>query len=54
MPVDKFGRMSDVKTRDTGVSLTCINNNYVRSNGGTPVSVSCFFRFRFLLELDLL
>ena len=22
MPVDKFGRMSDTKTRDTGVSLT--------------------------------
>ena len=21
MPVDKFGRMSDAKTRDTGVSL---------------------------------
>ena len=28
MPVDKFGRMSDAKTRDTGVSLTYINNNY--------------------------
>ena len=27
MPVDKFGRMSDAKTRDTGVSLTYINNN---------------------------
>ena len=38
MPVDKFGRMSDAKTRDTGVSLTYINNNYVRSDGGTPVS----------------
>ena len=24
MPVDKFGRMSDAKTRDTGVSLTYI------------------------------
>ena len=22
MPVDKFGRMSDLKTKDTGVSLT--------------------------------
>ena len=22
MPVDKFGRMSDTKTKDTGVSLT--------------------------------
>ena len=38
MPVDKFGRMSDAKTRDTGVSLTYINNNYIRSDGGTPVS----------------
>ena len=26
MPVDKFGRMSDAKTKDTGVSLTYINN----------------------------
>ena len=25
MPVDKFGRMSDTKTKDTGVSLTYIN-----------------------------
>ena len=40
MPVDKFGRMSDVKTRDTGVSLTNINNNHIRSDGGTPVSGS--------------
>ena len=31
MPVNKFGRMSDLKTKDTGVSLTYINNNYVRS-----------------------
>ena len=38
MPVDKFGRMSDTKTKDTGVSLTYINNNYVRSDGGTPLS----------------
>ena len=37
MPVDKFGRMSDAKTRDTGVSLTYINNNYIRSDGTTPV-----------------
>ena len=29
--------MSDTKTRDTGVSLTYINNNYIRSDGGTPV-----------------
>ena len=40
MPVDKFGRMSDAKTRDTGVSLTYINNNYIRSNGSTAVSGS--------------
>ena len=33
MPVDKFGRMSDAKTKDTGVSLTYINNNYIRSDG---------------------
>ena len=37
MPVDKFGRMSDAKTKDTGVSLTYINNNYIRD---TPVSGS--------------
>ena len=29
--------MSDTKTKDTGVSLTYINNNYIRSDGGTPV-----------------
>ena len=40
MPVDKFGKMSDAKTRDTRVSLTYINNNYIRSDGGTPVSGS--------------
>ena len=40
MPVDKFGRMSDTKTKDTGVSLTYINNNYIRSDGTTPVSGS--------------
>ena len=40
MPVDKFGRMSDTKTKDTGVSLTYVNNNYIRSDGGTPVSGS--------------
>ena len=40
MPVDKFGRMSDAKTRATGVSLTYINNNYIRSDGGSPVSGS--------------
>ena len=40
MPVDKFGRMSDTKTKDTGVSLTYINNNYIRRDGTTPVSGS--------------
>ena len=40
MPVDKFGRMSDTKTKDTGVSLTYNNNNYVRSDGGTPLTGS--------------
>ena len=40
MPVDKFGRMSDAKTKDTGVSLTHINNNYIRSDGSTPISGS--------------
>ena len=44
MPVDEFGRMSDAKTRDTGVSLTYINNNYIRSDGGTPVSGSIDMR----------
>ena len=44
MPVDKFERMSDSKTRDTGVSLTYINNNYIRSDGGTPVSGSIDMR----------
>ena len=33
MPVDKFGRMSDAKTKDTGVSLTYSNNNYIRRDG---------------------
>ena len=44
MPVDKFGRMSDTKTKDTGVSLTSINNNYVRSDGGTPLTGSLDMR----------
>ena len=44
MPVDKFGRMSDAKTKDTGVSLTYINNNYIRSDGGTSVSGSIDMR----------
>ena len=44
MPVDKFGRMSDTKTKDTGVSLTYINNNYVRSDGQTPLTGSLDMR----------
>ena len=40
MPVDKFGRMSSAKTKDTGVSLTYINNDYIRRDGDTPVSGS--------------
>ena len=44
MPVDKFGRLSDAKTKDTGVSLTYINNNYIRRDGGTPVSGSIDMR----------
>ena len=44
MSVDKFGRMSDTKTKDTGVSLTYINNNYVRSDGGTAITGSLDMR----------
>ena len=44
MPVDKFGRMSDTKTKDTGVSLTYINNNYVRSDGSNPITGSLDMR----------
>ena len=32
--------MSDAKTKDTGVSLTYINNNYIRRDGDTPISGS--------------
>ena len=32
--------MCDAKTRHTGVSLTYINNNYIRSDGSSPVSGS--------------
>ena len=32
--------MSDAKTRDTEVSFTYINNNYIRSDGSSPVSSS--------------
>ena len=52
MPVDKFGRMSDTKTRDTGVSLTYINNNYIRSDGGTPVSGSIDMRVNTLYNVS--
>ena len=38
MPVDKFGRMSDTKTKDTGVSLTYINNNYICSDGISEIT----------------
>ena len=44
MPVDKFGRMSDNKTKDTGVSLTYISNNYVRTDGSNPVTGSLDMR----------
>ena len=44
MPVDKFGRMSDTKTKDTGVSLTYINDNCVRSDGKTPLTGSLDMR----------
>ena len=44
MPVDKFGRMSDIKTKDTGVTLTYINNNYVRSDGKTEIKGSLDMR----------
>ena len=44
MPVDKFGRMSESKTKDTGVSLTYINNNYIRSDGSNPVTGSIDMR----------
>ena len=48
MPV---GRMSDAKTRDTGVSLTYINNNCIRSDGGTPASGSIDMRGNTLYNL---
>ena len=44
MPVDKFGRMSEAKTEDSGVSLTYINNNYLRSDGKTPLTGSLDMR----------
>ena len=36
--------MSDTKTKDTGVSLTYINNNYIRSDDGNSVSGSIDMR----------
>ena len=50
MPVDKFGRA----TRDTGVSLIYINNNYIRSDGSTPVSGSVDMRFITLRNMSML
>ena len=44
MPVDKFGRMSVTKTKDTGVSLTYINKNYIRSDSSTSDSGSIDMR----------
>ena len=52
MPVDKFRRMSTANTRDTGVLLTYINNNYVRSDGGTPVSGSIDMRSNTLYNVS--
>ena len=52
MPVDKFARMSYAKTRDTGVSLTYIKNNYVRSDGSTPVSGSIDMRVNTLYNVS--
>ena len=40
MPVDKFRKMSDTKTRDSEVSLNYINNNYVLNDGSILVSGS--------------
>ena len=37
MPVDEFRRMSDAKTRDTGVSLTYINNTVIPLSILTPL-----------------
>ena len=36
--------MGDAKTRDIGVWLIYINNNYVRSEGSTPISGSIDMR----------
>ena len=51
MPVDKFGRMSDTKTRDTGVSLTYINNNYIRSDGKSVITGALNMNFNEIMNL---
>ena len=40
MPVDKFGRMSDARIIYEGVSLTYINNNFIRRSGTNTVTGS--------------
>ena len=40
MPVDKFGRMSDARIITDGVSLTYINNNFIRRSGTNTVTGS--------------
>ena len=52
MPVDKFGRMSDTKTRDTGVSLSYINNNYICSDGRNPITGSMIMRGNILYNVS--
>ena len=44
MPVEKFGRMGETQIKDSGVSLTYINNNYVRNDGKTPLTGSLDMR----------
>ena len=44
--------MNDAIIRDTGVSLTYINNNYIRSDGGTPVSGSINMRGNILYNVS--
>ena len=39
MPVDKFGRMSDAKTRDTGVSLIILIIIILVATGVLPFPV---------------
>ena len=40
MPVDKFGRMGDARIITDGVSLTYINNNFIRRSGTNTVTGS--------------